>query len=261
MKVVIFEDEPAAVGHLQALIKKLPFPVLVLAVLDTVRGAVQWLHSHKHPDLFVSDIQLADGRSFEIFDAVPLTTPVIFTTAYDEYMQRAFKLHSIDYLLKPIDETELKTAFEKYAALHQHYNRDFSERLKDLVRYAAAEKVSSYKSRFLVKSGNRLSAIAADNILLLEADDHIVWLYDKAGRKFILDDSLDELERVLNPQTFFRLNRRYIAPITSIERIENGLNGKLHIRLKAVNAADIFVSRERARDFKKWLDGMWPGPY
>lgn len=255
MNVLILEDEAAAARHMQQLFRK-GFPELhVVAILESVRSATGWLQSNPAPDLVFSDIQLADGNCFELFKNTILTAPVIFTTAYDEYMQQAFRLHSIDYLLKPIDEQELKAAVEKHSRIRQHFQQPLSEKLLHILG-ESIPLPANYKSRFLVKTGERLSTIPVEEVAFLRADDRIVFLHNQTAHKFILDDSLDDLERVLDPSQFFRLNRKYIVPITSIESIRLHFNGRLHIRLKNWDDPGIFVSREKAKSFRLWLNGQ-----
>jgi DNA-binding LytR/AlgR family response regulator len=196
------------------------------------------------------------ANCFELFRQIELTAPVIFTTAYDEYMQQAFKLHSIDYLLKPIDESELFAAFQKYSNLQAHFQKELNSKLAILLNGCKPFPTQGYKSRFLIKTGDRLASIPVTDVVRLQADDRIVWLYEKSGARFIVDESLDQLEKLLDPSVFFRLNRGYIVPITSIERIEHHFNGRLHITLKNCNDSDLFVSREKAKAFRIWLGGQ-----
>jgi DNA-binding LytR/AlgR family response regulator len=213
-----------------------------------------WLNSNPRPDLIISDIELSDGNSFEIFRQVKITTPVIFTTAYNTYMQNAFKVNSIDYLLKPIDKEELKAAFEKYHGLSMRpYDPIHIDNLLAAFKNLS-NSVANYKSRFLIKTGDRLSTIAVEEIAYLRADDRIVFLHTVKGQKHIIDDSLDDLEHMLDPGKFFRLNRRYMAPVNAIEKITSHFNGKLKVVLLGSDDSEIFVSKEKAATFKKWLD-------
>ena len=254
MNVLILEDEAAAAKQMQQLLEKNFQDLRIVAVLESVRSARSWLQINPAPDLIISDIQLADGNCFELFRDATLTAPVIFTTAYDEYMQQAFKLHSVDYLLKPIDEQELKTAVEKYSRMQQYFQQHLNEKLVQILN-ERIEPPKKYKTRFLIKTGERLSTVPVDDVALLLADDRIVFLYDGVGHKFILDESLDDLEKLLDPVLFFRLNRKYIVPISSIEKIQHHFNGKLHVSLKKWNDTQIFISREKAKAFKTWLGG------
>lgn len=254
MNILVIEDEVAAAKQLQKMIGEIDPAYSVVAVTESVQETVLWLNNNARPDLIISDIQLADGVSFEIFNQVKVATPVIFTTAYNNYMQNAFKVNSIDYLLKPIDKEELRLAFIKHNSFAQyHYDHALNNKLRAILQHVDTGK-QYYKARFLVKAGDRLSTVATEEIAFLKADDRIVFLHTLKGQKYILDDSLDTLETVLDPHTFFRLNRRYIAPLKSIEKIQNHFNGRLKIWLQNCGDQEIFVSKEKANAFKKWLD-------
>jgi two-component system, LytTR family, response regulator LytT len=252
MNILILEDEKAAAQRMRQLVAEVMPNANILAVIETVKEAVKWLRDSSHTaDMILSDIQLADGLSFEVLEQVQVKIPVIFTTAYDAYTLRAFKLNSIDYLLKPVDKEELQAAFDKYKSLQQPANTaiDFSQLLQQLQQGSPA-----YKSRFLVKQGDRLSHIPATDAAYMRADDKVILLHTTQKQKYIIDETLDELEKVLDPQTFFRINRSYIAHIQSIGRIHTHFNGRLKIELHHCNDTDIFVSRQRVSDFKQWLN-------
>ena len=252
MNILILEDEKSAATRLQQLAKQIQPDAAIVAVLESVKEAIAWFKTNEHPDIILSDIQLADGLSLDIFKQVETSAPVIFTTAYDAYTLNAFKLNSIDYLLKPIDKDELKAAFEKYRTLHAPED-SLNKKMLDLFQNIAAGK-TSYKSRFLIKQGDRLTTILTGEVAYIRADDKVVFLHTLKGQKHIIDDSLDELEKVMDPTIFFRLNRTYIAPLTSIEKINNHFNGRLKISLLGCSDDDIFVSRARATAFKAWLN-------
>jgi len=252
MNILVLEDEKAAATRLLQLLKEVEPDSSVLAVLETVKEAVQWLKNNAAPDIILSDVQLADGLSLDVFKQVNTPAPVIFTTAYDAYTLKAFKLNSIDYLLKPIDKEELKTAFAKYRSLHlQKENLD--RKFMDIFQNITSGK-ANYKSRFLIRQGDRLLPLPADEVAFIRADDKVVFLHTNKGQKHIIDDSLDELEKALDPNVFFRINRTYIAPLAAIEKIHNHFNGRLKISLLNSGDNEIFVSRARAGAFKKWLD-------
>lgn len=252
MNVLILEDEKAAAIRLQQLLAEVVPSAVVTHVLETVKEAVAWFGNNDEPDIILSDIQLADGLSLDVLRQVNPKAPVIFTTAYDAYTLRAFKLNSIDYLLKPIDKDELKAAFAKYHSLHSQQD-SLNKKMLDIIQNIAGGK-TVYKSRFLVKQGDRLVTIPTEEVAYVRADDKVVFLHTTKGSKHIIDDSLDDLERSLDPKVFFRINRTYIAPLASIEKINNQFNGRLKIGLWGNNDPDIFVSRARATAFKKWLD-------
>lgn len=251
MTILILEDEQAAASRLVQLLEEAVPQADVVGVLESVKAAVSWLKSNSAPDVILSDIQLADGLSLDVFKQVNISTPVIFTTAYDQYTLNAFKLNSIDYLLKPIDKEELKAAFEKYKNLH-HKHDFLSKEMMGLFQKIAGGK-ANFKSRFLVKQGERLITIPVEDVAFVRADDKVVFLHTAKGQKFIIDEPLDELESVLDPSIFFRINRTYITPLQSIDKISNHFNGRLKISLHGSDDNDIFVSRARAAEFKKWL--------
>lgn len=251
MNVLILEDEAAAATRLQQQLAIAEPGAKVLAVLESVKDAIEWLRINNSPDIILSDIHLADGLALDVFRQVSTPAPVIFTTAYDAYTLKAFKLNSIDYLLKPIDVDELKAAFAKFR--NSASSTGTTTQLADLLRQMTTGK-ESYKSRFLVKLGDRLIIIPVGDVAYVMADDKVVWLYTIDGKKHLIDDPLDELQKTLDPANFFRINRTYIAPLSSIDKIHNHFNGRLKISLKHCEDNDIFVSRARVGDFKKWLN-------
>ncbi len=251
MNVLILEDEAAAATRLQQQLAIAEPTAKVLAVLESVKDASEWLRINNVPDIILSDIHLADGLALDVFRQVNTPAPVIFTTAYDAYTLKAFKLNSIDYLLKPIDVDELKAAFAKFR--NSVSATGTTAQLADLLRQMTTGK-ESYKSRFLVKLGDRLIIIPVADVAYVMADDKVVWLYTIDGKKHLIDDPLDELQKSLDPADFFRINRTYIAPLSSIDKIHNHFNGRLKISLKHCEDNDIFVSRARVGDFKRWLN-------
>lgn len=252
MNVLLIEDETAAAGQMKQLMGRLAPDMRVVAVLESIREAVTWLAANPAPDLIITDIQLADGDCFEIFRLVKITAPVIFTTAYDEFMQQAFKVNSVDYLLKPIDPVELAAALQKYRDLYTRNVAPSPGGLQHLLDGVLANR--RYKSRFLVRRAARLSVVPVTDIAYLNAEGRLVMLHTLAGEKYLVDEALDQLEQVLDPLVFFRLNRKYIVPLTAIERIQPDLNGKLWIRIRDCADEQVFVSREKAGAFKAWLD-------
>jgi len=254
MNILILEDERAAAKRLQQLLKEVEPEANTVAIMETVAESVEWLKQNPAPDLIISDIQLGDGISFDVFEKVTLSVPVIFITAYDAYMLRAFKVNSIDYLLKPIDKEELAVAMAKYRALHmKQYDNGLNEQLIVMLKQLPG-KAKEVKSRFLVKQGEKLISIHTDEVAYIRADDKVVFLHTKKGQKYIIDESLDELEEVLDTAKFFRVNRTYIAPIEAIEKIHTHFNGRLKIELHGCDDNEIFVSKQRATEFKNWLN-------
>lgn len=251
MKIVIIEDEAPAARRITQLIKECRPDAEILGPLDSVEAAIEWCSTHAAPDLAFMDIQLADGLSFEIFEATTIKCPVIFTTAYDEYAIKAFKVNSIDYLLKPINKVELAAAFDKFDQLKANATPavDISELVKNFSRQ------NDYRTRFLVKQGQRLIPIDSKNVAYFFAEDKLVFLVTNDNHKYIVDYTLEQLEGQLNPQNFFRANRKVITTLGAVKDIHLSFNGKLKLYLKPdfTGKEEIFVSRERASDFKDWL--------
>jgi DNA-binding LytR/AlgR family response regulator len=250
MKVLIIEDEAPAARRLTALVKEIRPQAEILGQIDSVETAIEWCNNNPLPDLAFMDIQLADGLSFDIFEAVPVKCPVIFTTAYDEYAIKAFKVNSIDYLLKPIDKDELAKALDKFDELIQQPNAG-PINISELVKSFGADK---FKSRFLVKQGQRLIPVGTDEIAYFFAEDKVVFMVTHAGNKYVVDYTIEQLENQLSPEKFFRANRKIITSLPAVKDIHISFNGKLKIYLKPdFGNEEIFVSRERSPDFKTWL--------
>ncbi len=251
MKILIIEDEAPAARRLTQLIKECKPDAEIVEQIDSVEGAIEWCGNNPLPDLAFMDIQLADGLSFEIFESIEVKCPVIFTTAYDEYAIKAFKVNSIDYLLKPIDKNELLNAFKKYDELKANNSPaiDITEIVKTF------NKQQNFKTRFLVKQGQRLIPIDAERIAYFFAEDKLVFMVTEDNHKYIVDYTLEQLEGELDPQHFFRANRKIITSMTAVKDIHLSFNGKLKIYLKPdlKKGEDIFVSRERASEFKNWM--------
>lgn len=248
MKIIIIEDEAPAARRLVNLIKECRSGVEIIGQFDSVETAAGWLGENPAPDLAFMDIQLADGLSFEIFETVKISFPVIFTTAYDEYALKAFKVNSIDYLLKPIDKAELARALDRFDDLKKQpgNSADISELLKSFNK-------PQFKARFLVKQGQRLIPVSTEDIAYFFAEDKLVFLVTVQANKFVVDYTIEQLENQLDPQRFFRANRKIITSVMSVKDIHLSFNGKLKIYLRPDFSEEVFVSRERAADFKAWL--------
>ncbi|SHH56741.1 two component transcriptional regulator, LytTR family [Chryseolinea serpens] len=256
MKVLIIEDEIPAAEKLERYLLKYDATTTVAAILDTVESAVAWLRDHQNEvDLIFMDIQLKDGLSFQIFQQVPVKKPVIFTTAFNEFALDAFKVSSIDYLLKPITFTDLSAALKKLESLREqlHQPKDQPERMQALV---ANLKTKEYKTRFMVKLGEHIRSITTDQIGLFYADGRDVYLVTTQNRKFIIDYTLESLEDILDPKIFFRLNRTFILNINAIKDVLVYSNSRLKITLVQEFDKEIIVSREKVGDFKEWFDGL-----
>ena len=255
MKVVIVEDEELAVEVLIRQIKRVEPGAELLAVLDSVQAAVAWFREHPMPDLAFFDIQLNDGLSFRIFELTDVTCPVIFTTAYDSYALKAFKVNSVDYLLKPVGEPELAKALEKLRLLRGHAAPDMGV-MKQVQEMLQSLDQNRYKSRFLVKVGDQLIAVPVADIEYFYGENKVVWLKHRNGRKYVVDHTLETLTGLLDPTRFFRLNRKYITTFNAIRQVTAFSNSRLKITLTDPPDGDpILVSREKAEDFRKWLDG------
>jgi DNA-binding LytR/AlgR family response regulator len=248
-KVIIIEDEKPAARRLQRMLSRLNIETETM--LHSVAEAVNWFNSNDHPDLIFLDIQLSDGISFEIFEKVEINSAVIFTTAYDEYALKAFKLNSVDYLLKPIDEEELANAVAKFKEnyLKNSPQIDFNAFRKILETGSKPD----YKTRFTIQVGQHLKIIPANEICCFYSENKASYLTTTSGRNYPVDVSLENLEKELNPEKFFRINRKSIVNIDCIEDIISYTNSRLEIKVKAFNEFQLIVSRERVRDFKNWI--------
>ena len=248
-KVIIIEDEKPAARRLQRMLSRLNIETETM--LHSVAEAVNWFNSNDHPDLIFLDIQLSDGISFEIFEKVEINSAVIFTTAYDEYALKAFKLNSVDYLLKPIDEEELANAVAKFKEnyLKNSPQIDFNAFRKILETGSKPD----HKTRFTIQVGQHLKIIPANEVCCFYSENKASYLTTTSGRNYPVDVSLENLEKELNPEKFFRINRKSIVNIDCIEDIISYTNSRLEIKVKAFNEFQLIVSRERVRDFKKWI--------
>jgi two-component system, LytTR family, response regulator len=249
MKILIIEDEALVARDLQNLIGKLVPDAVILQVISSVESAKKWFYENAAPDLIMSDIQLSDGISFDIFESLHLTCPIIFTTAYDEYAIRAFKLNSIDYLLKPVDSKELSSALAKYKSLSA--KNLLGDQIKALIgNWGNTSK--KYKERFLTIHRNTLVPIAQESIAYFHKEE-LIYLHTLDNEKFISEHpTLDEIESLLNPEIFFRVNRQFIIHIQSVGRIKTTHKG-LTVELKSPLNISIDISREKAVAFKQWI--------
>jgi DNA-binding LytR/AlgR family response regulator len=250
MNIIIIEDEKPAARLLQRKIEKLGYGITTL--LHSVEESLEWFQNNDHPDLIFLDIQLSDGLSFEIFEKIDIKSAVIFTTAYDEYALRAFKLNSIDYLLKPIDEEELATAISKFAnqfQVNSVSNLDFEAIKRMLVNPISKE----YRKRFSVKIGQQIKVIDVTEIECLYSENKGTYIHTLDNRDYLIDSSLEVVEAELNPNDFFRISRKYIIPLQSVKEIQLYSNSRLKISLPTYKADEVIVARERVSDFKGWL--------
>lgn len=248
MKIIILEDETRAANYLERLILKAAPEMKVVAKIESVRDAVLFLTTHTDIDLIFSDVQLADGLSFEIFGQVQVKCPIIFTTAYDHYAIEAFKTNGIDYLLKPVEEERLRQAIEKA--------KQFSPSLAlvKLLSYTNVGATKTFKSRFMVKVGDKIKSIPIEEILAFYSLEKATYFHTTSNRDYCIDYSVDQLESLLDPDKCFRINRKYIVSIHACNNILAWTNSRLRLKIDGINDDDIIVARERVQEFKEWLD-------
>jgi DNA-binding LytR/AlgR family response regulator len=249
MKIIIIEDERPAAEKLQQSIMACNNDVQLLAVLSSVQQSVEWLQKNTHPDLIFMDIRLTDGVSFKIFDFVKISCPVIFTTAYDDYWQEAFEYNSIQYLLKPVNQEKLEAAFKKLESMRQYFTPDIQQLQQ---YYTGTEK---FKKRFLIKRGNDYIAVKTEDIAYFYAVHKLICMVERSGQKFILDKSLADLEKEIDPAVFYRANRKYLINITAIRKIKAYPKSKLQLELAPIAEEEIVISQENVSAFKDWMSG------
>lgn len=255
MKVIIIEDEVPAAEKLERYLQKYDPTIEVQARLNSVKDAVRWLQENQDStDLLFLDIQLIDGLSFQIFQEVQIRKPVIFITAFNEFALDAFKVNSIDYLLKPITFTDLSASLKKLESLREQL-RWSDQKTAQLQDVFASPKTKDYKTRFMVKLGDHIRSITADQIALFYAEGRDVYLVTTQSRKFIVDYTLETLEDLLDPSVFYRVNRSFILNIHSIKDVMMYSNSRLKITPTQEFDKEIIVSREKVNDFKEWFDG------
>jgi DNA-binding LytR/AlgR family response regulator len=255
MKTLIIEDEYPAAERLTRLIQKTDARIEVLGVIDSIETARRWFATHPAPDLIFSDIQLSDGLSFVIFDEIDVKSPIVFTTSYDEYAIKAFKVKSIDYLLKPIKQAELAAAVQKYRELtNPGFLQEYGLKIQSLLDgISTTEK--KYKTRFLVRQHDQLVPVTQEEIAYFFTTNELVCLVCKDKQQFLVDYTLEELEKLLDPAYFFRLNRQFITALPAVRKIHKYFNGKLKLDLKPDPDQEVVISREKASLFKEWVEG------
>lgn len=249
MQILIIEDELPAARRMERMILEQEPNWTIAAIIDSVELAVQYLQNSPAIDLIFMDIQLADGSSFDVFEQVNITAPVIFATAYDEYAVQAFKVNGLDYLLKPIESDDLARAIDKFKKSNHAVQLDYSQ----LVQLMTG-KEKTYKERFLVKKGDQLKFIETADIAHLQSDSGYVTLITHNGDRFLIDYTLDTLREQLPPKHFFQINRQFIVNIKSISVINTWFNNRLKLKLAPTVEEEVTVSRDRVKDFKNWLD-------
>ena len=250
MRTIIIEDEKPAAEKLQKAILNTNNDIEVAAVLSNIRSATEWLQQYPMPDLIFMDIELSDGLSFKIFEQVTITCPIIFITAYDEYWQEAFEHNSIDYLLKPVKQDKLEASLKKYGSLKQYFSQNLQQLLLQQQRPAAS---TAYKKRFLVKRGTDYISIKTEDIAYFYATHKLVCMVDNKNQKFILDQSLADIEKQLDPVQFYRVNRKYLIQLSAIKKIKAYAKSKLLLEVEPVIADEIIISQESVAAFKEWM--------
>lgn len=250
MRVLIIEDEQISAHLLEDILTENYPEIKVLSKLNSVSGAVKWLNDNEEPDLIFMDIQLSDGLSFDVFRQVDISAPVIFTTAHDQYALKAFKVNSLDYLIKPVDLKELKKAVQKYKDWHGNKVKYDNKVIEDLIRTLSKP---SYRERFMVKAGQNLHYVQTADILYAFAEEGLVFIVAQDGKKHLVDHKIEELQALLDPKDYFRVNRKFLVRISAITKIQTWFNSRLKLDIAHGNDHEIIVSRERVADFKDWL--------
>ncbi|MGC4100740.1 LytR/AlgR family response regulator transcription factor [Ferruginibacter sp.] len=253
MQILIVEDEELAVKKLQKTLLSVSAVANIAGVTDSIKSTVEWLQENQQPDLILMDIELADGQSFEIFNLTEVKSPVIFTTSYDEYALKAFKVNSVDYLLKPIQKEELQAALNKFQKI-QSNNTAADINIDVLVKQLQQKlQPKEYRKRFLVKHGQKLVSVEIDEIAYFYSDGRLNFFKTTDNRKFVVDYTMDELEEMLEPEKYFRISRSFYVSIASIDKIDDYFGNRLILQLKPAVDKEALVSREKVTDFKKWM--------
>lgn len=256
MKILIIEDEDLAVKKLTKTLGSLDQATEVMGTADSIRSAVKWLRENPQPDLILMDIELADGQSFEIFEKVEVKCPVIFTTSYDEFAVKAFKVNSVDYLLKPVQKEDLEAALNKYQKLRKSFEANTTTAFNvDLLVSELQKQLrpKDFRKRFLVKNANKLVSVETEQIAYFFSDNGLNFFMGFDGKKYLVDYLMDEIEKMLDPDNFFRISRSMIVTIDSIERIDDYFGNRLILKLKPPTDKEALVSRERVAEFKRWM--------
>lgn len=256
MKILIVEDEELAVKKLKKTLSEVDGAAEVIGITDSIQSTVNWLENNATPDLILMDIELSDGQSFEIFSRTKVKSAVIFTTSYDEFALKAFKVNSIDYLLKPVQKEELSAALSKFKTMSGMYKpADKPELNMDALIQELQQKLQpkDYRKRFLVKHGQKLVSIETDDIAYFFSDGRLNFFKTFDNRKFVVDYTMDELEDMLDPQRYFRISRSFYISVASIDQIHDYFGNRLLLHLKPAVDKEAIVSREKVSDFKKWM--------
>lgn len=253
IRILMLEDEEPAAKRLQKLLKETGEEMEVLAVLDSIAAARKWLQQNPPPDLMLVDIHLADGNSLQLFKEMSIPSPLIFTTAYDEYALQAFKLNSIDYLLKPVKKEELYQALDKFKRQKSKEQPALNiTKLLEAMQQPAADR---YRDRFVIRYGEHIKTIETKDAAYFYTEARANFMVTADGKRFVIDFNLDQLEQMLNPKLFFRINRQFIVALQAIDEMTAWTKARVLIKLKPRSKHETIVSTERSPEFKKWLAG------
>ncbi len=256
MKVLIVEDEELAVKKLKKTLQNVEESAFIAGETDSIKSTVQWLENNPAPDLILMDVELSDGQSFEIFHHVKVKSPVIFITSYDEYALKAFKVNSVDYLLKPVQKEDLEAAIGKYKELRNMYRDDNDNATAEidlLMKKLQSLETKEYRKRFLVKQGTKLLSVEVQDIAYFFSDGRLNFFKTTDNRKYIVDYTMEELNDMLNPEQFFRISRSFYIAVNSVVQALEYPGNRLELQLEPASEKEVIVSRERVTDFKLWL--------
>jgi DNA-binding LytR/AlgR family response regulator len=253
-KALIIEDEKPAAEHLQRLINQVDIKIDIIRIISSVDEALLWFDNNPLPDLIFLDVQLSDGLSFEIFNHINITCPVIFTTAYEEYAIKAFKVNSIDYLLKPIGIDDLKGAINKFTSFNFSFINTYNQTLKYKVDQVMKLLTNNYKTRFVVNAGMHIRSVEVEKINLFYSLEKSTFLLDNSGKSYDIDYSLEQIEKLTDPKQFFRISRKYVANINAITDIISYSSSRLKLKIACSDDDDILVSRSKLTGFRRWLE-------
>lgn len=258
MKILIVEDEELAVKKLQKTLAGVAPDAEVVGITDSIKSTVEWINDNPAPDLILMDIELSDGQSFEIFSRVTLKSAVVFTTSYDEYALKAFKVNSIDYLLKPIQKEDLQAALQKYKQMKTLYNKPETPapdlNMESLVKELRQKlQPKEYRKRFLVKNAQKLVSIEVDDIAYFFSDGRLNFFKTTDNKKFVVDYTMDELEEMLDPDRYFRISRSFYISVDSVDQIHDYFGNRLLLNVRPEVDKEAIVSREKVAEFKKWM--------
>lgn len=258
MQVFIVEDEPLAVKKLIRLLEEVALDVEVIGSAGSIRAAVEWLREHPAPDLIFLDIELSDGQSFEIFQHTPVKSPIIFVTSYDEYALQAFKVNSVDYLLKPVQREDLAQALEKYRTIKLQYSAEGYSATSGLEGLLSAlsqrlEPARTYRSRFLVKHAQKYVTVEVRDIAYFWSEGRINFFKTHTGQKYLVEYTMEDIENMLDPHDWFRVSRQFLVSVSAVSQIHPYFGNRLKLTLRPEEPEEVVVSREKVSDFKIWL--------